>query len=128
MNADQPVVDVLVVDDDAAVRTSTGEIIASSGYSVIEAADGQEALDLLGQIVVGIMLLDIQMPRLNGLALLDRLEDPPPTVLLSAIESYERPEHRESKIVRHMHKPATPNDLLLTIATAIGPPRSSNGR
>ena len=116
-------VDVLVVDDNEAVRTSTGEIIAACGYSVMEAADGQEAFDLLGETAVGIMLLDIQMPRLNGLALLDRLEDPPPTVLLSAFGSYERPPAREAKVVRHLHKPATPNELLVTIAGAIGPPR-----
>jgi CheY-like chemotaxis protein len=118
-----PTIDVLVVDDNDAVRTSTGEMIAACGYSVMEAADGQEAFDLLGEMAVGVMLLDIQMPRLSGLALLDRLEDPPPTVLLSAFDSYERPPAREAKVLRHLHKPATPNELLVTIAGAIGPPR-----
>jgi CheY-like chemotaxis protein len=119
-------VDVLVVDDDAAVRTSTGEVIASCGYSVMEAVDGQEALELLGELAVGIMILDIQMPRLSGLALLDQLDDPPPVVLLSAFESPETDDRHDANVVRHLHKPAAPDDLLVTIAGAIGPPHQAS--
>ena len=123
--ADHRAVDVLVVDDDDDVRTSTGEIISSGGYTVVEAANGQEALQLLSDMVVGMMLLDIQMPKLNGLALLDRLEDPPPTVILSARDYQKGPRSREAKILLHLQKPTTPQELLLTVAGAIGPPRDT---
>ena len=115
-------VDVLVVDDDEDVRTSTGEILSSSGYSVVEAADGQEALEMLGEMDVGVMVLDVQMPRLDGLALLDRLDDPPPTVVLSAYDYDKGPRSREAKILLRLEKPTSPAELLLTIASAIGPP------
>ena len=114
-------VDVLVVDDDADVRASTGEIISSSGYSVVEAADGLEALELLRYMEVGVMVLDIQMPRLGGLALLDRLDDPPPTVVMSAFDYDRSSTVREAKILVHLQKPAIPVELLLTIIGAIGP-------
>lgn len=124
-NSRPPDVDVLVVDDDAAFRASTGEVIASCGYSVMRASDGLEALELLSKLVVGVLVLDIQMPRLGGLELLDRLEQPPPTVLLSAFETIESDHPDDAKVVR-LHKPATPNDLLFTIAGAIGPPRQAS--
>jgi CheY-like chemotaxis protein len=124
---DHRAIDVLVVDDDDDVRASTGEIISSGGYTVAEAADGQEALRLLGEMVVGLMLLDIQMPKLDGLALLDRLDDPPPTVILSARDYQKGPRSREAKILLHLQKPTTPRELLLTVAGAIGPPRNAGG-
>jgi len=117
-------VDVLVVDDDEDVRASTGEIISSGGYTVAEAADGLEALELLGHLDVGIIVLDIQMPRLGGFALLARLDHPPPTVILSAFGLDEAGDE-ETKALVHLQKPTTPEELLLTIAGAIGLPGDS---
>src|SRR5579872_3621361 len=75
---------VLVVDDNEAIRTSVSELLRSAGYSVMEAADGQSALDLLTTTTVGVVLLDLKMPGGGGLAVLEGIDDPPPVILMSA--------------------------------------------
>jgi CheY-like chemotaxis protein len=59
---------VLVVEDDDLVRLMTATTIEDAGYSVCEAADGQEALAILEQHAnkVRVVLSDIWMPRMNG--------------------------------------------------------------
>jgi CheY-like chemotaxis protein len=57
---------VLLVDDDKNVRESLTEVLVCEGYSVQPAADGDEALRCLETQRVDIVLLDLNMPRLNG--------------------------------------------------------------
>jgi len=59
--------DVLVVDDEAPVRTSVAQIQRSDGYAVAEAVDGRDALDMLESRSVSVLLLDIRMPRRTGI-------------------------------------------------------------
>lgn len=59
-------VNVLVIDDEDDTRQLIAEIITKAGYSVETAADGQQALDLLRSVVPDLILLDIQMPVLDG--------------------------------------------------------------
>ena len=77
-------VDVLVVDDDEAVRSSVADILRAEGMSVLEAANGFEALDHLQFSQVAVVVLDVQMSGLSGPELLDRLDDPPLVVLVTA--------------------------------------------
>lgn len=64
---------VLVVDDEPSVRGVCATLLAEWGYEVSEACDGQDALEKLTQLSVDAMLLDVDMPRLRGDALLERL-------------------------------------------------------
>jgi CheY-like chemotaxis protein len=57
---------VLIVDDDAAVRLVCATVLELEGYEVLEAANGQEALDLARSAAPDVMLLDISMPVLDG--------------------------------------------------------------
>ncbi|MEN3941504.1 ATP-binding protein [Prosthecobacter sp. SYSU 5D2] len=59
---------ILVVDDEAPVRSIAVNMLTFLGYRVLEAADGQQALDIVlgGQERVDVMLLDIYMPKLSG--------------------------------------------------------------
>ena len=70
---------VLLVDDDKAVRGFVSRILTAEGYQVLEAGDGEEALELAfrhaGQI--DLLLTDIIMPKLNGFALANRLMQAP---------------------------------------------------
>src|SRR5438309_346091 len=63
---------VLLVEDDVLIRLSTGDILRESGYKVVEAADGEEALGLLGAgLTPDLVISDIRMPGpTNGLKLL----------------------------------------------------------
>jgi CheY-like chemotaxis protein len=64
---------VLLVDDDVAVRQSLGHVLQSEGYQVLPAASGQEAIEVLGRSEVALVLLDINMPGLNGWDAFDQM-------------------------------------------------------
>ena len=66
---------VLVVDDSATVRKITSRILTRQGYKVLEARDGVEALEKLHGAVPAVMLLDVEMPRMDGFELLRRVRD-----------------------------------------------------
>jgi CheY-like chemotaxis protein len=80
---------VLVVEDDKAVRQTTVELLHSEGYVVVEAVDGIEGLERLREGSFDVVLLDLHLPRLDGIGVLDALEDPPPVVLVSAFEYFD---------------------------------------
>jgi len=56
----------MVVDDSLTVRKITGRLLAREGYQVITARDGVEALELLAESVPDVMLVDVEMPRMDG--------------------------------------------------------------
>ena len=57
---------VMVVDDSLTVRKITGRLLAREGYHVITAKDGVDALEQLGEVIPDVMLVDIEMPRMDG--------------------------------------------------------------
>lgn len=61
---------LLLVDDDAQIRQLLSEIGSREGFEVLEAADGSSALEALGRRHVDLVLLDLHMPRVNGLDVL----------------------------------------------------------
>jgi two-component system response regulator AtoC len=61
---------VLVVDDEAAVREALRDVLEESGYKVVLAASGKEALEKMGTVRPDAVLLDIRMPELDGIGVL----------------------------------------------------------
>ncbi len=57
---------IMVVDDSLTVRKITGRLLAREGYRVFTARDGVEALELLAEAVPDVMLVDVEMPRMDG--------------------------------------------------------------
>lgn len=82
---------VLIVDDHAAFRASASTLLESEGFAVVgEAADGEEALAAVERLRPQIVLLDIQLPVVDGFAVAARLahtSDPPTVVLISSREA-----------------------------------------
>jgi len=77
---------VLVVDDEPEIRTSLHGILAEEGLRVLEAADGRQALDLIQRERPDLVILDVWMPEMDGLELLQQLQDdsmPPAVVMIS---------------------------------------------
>ena len=64
---------VLVADDDPAMRTLVATIMKTQGFEVAEAVDGLDALDQAQRLAPAIMLLDMDMPRLDGFGVLEAL-------------------------------------------------------
>ncbi|MBR8661619.1 MULTISPECIES: response regulator transcription factor [Brevibacillus] len=77
---------VLVVDDDEEIRNLIAIYLQNEGYRVLKAADGMEALEVLKQNEVHLLVLDIMMPRLDGIqaCLKIREEQHMPIIMLSA--------------------------------------------
>ena len=68
-------IDVLVVDDDAAIRRLLGSILARHQYKVVEAASGAEAMSLLRRSSFDIVLVDVILPDRSGLDVLRWVRD-----------------------------------------------------
>ncbi len=77
---------ILVVDDDREIVESIGIFLAGEGHTAIKAYDGMEALEVLSEKDVHLMILDIMMPRLDGIKTLMKLRETRniPVILLSA--------------------------------------------
>ena len=65
---------ILIADDEAAITTGLSAILEDAGYGVEVVADGQKALDTLTVVRYGVVLADLKMPKLDGLALLRELQ------------------------------------------------------
>ena len=71
---DRPARRVLVVDDHASFRRCASKLLSSEGYDVVgEAADGASALALAARLKPDLVLLDIQLPDIDGFAVAERL-------------------------------------------------------
>jgi two-component system, NtrC family, response regulator HydG len=79
---------VLVVDDEAAVRYTLRSILEEEAISVIEAADGVAALELVDRGGVDLVLTDLRMPRMDGMALLSELGTRPGAPRVIMITAY----------------------------------------
>ena len=80
---------VLLADDDTLTRQLMGHALRECGYEVIEAADGHEAYRQVQVHAPSVVLLDINMPGMNGLEFLDRLRRIPrrkdvPVIMITA--------------------------------------------
>ncbi len=90
--AEAPV--VLVVDDDATNRDVLGRRLQRLGYRVVEAENGAKALEVLGEGGVDVVLLDLMMPVVDGLAVLEQRQRDPalldiPVIMISAQDEVE---------------------------------------
>jgi CheY-like chemotaxis protein len=121
-------VDVLVVDDHEAIRKSVSDLLRSAGYRVLEAENGSRALELLAEHRVGAMVLDLRMPGVSGLAVLDALDHPPPVIVTSAFALDPGEAARvDAKLFVHLVKPFHPRRLIDAVAAAIGKPDELDG-
>jgi two-component system, chemotaxis family, chemotaxis protein CheY len=113
--------DVLVVDDDSDVRWTVVEVLRSAGLSVAEAEDGEVALDLLSSGRYRMVLLDMRMPKRDGVSLIEAVRDVPPVVVHSAytLDAADR-ERLGSVVVDYLHKPVSPQKLLRAVETVLG--------
>ncbi len=79
---------VLVVDDEAAIRQVLTDILADEGHQVVAASNGREAIEVLGTVVPDVILLDMNMPVMDGRTFYRELRPQGweiPVVVLSAV-------------------------------------------
>jgi len=118
---------VLVVEDDRDSRELLGEMLELSGYRPLLAADGLEALRLLGRERPCVILLDLMMPRMDGCAFraaqlaVEALRTIP-VVVVSADPNAER-KARDIEAAACLGKPVDPDDVLALVQQYCERPR-----
>mgnify|MGYP003574507286 CR=1 FL=1 len=80
---------ILIVEDEADTRETWAEFFENAGYAVVQAGDGQEALDIARQELPSIVLLDLRLPKLDGYQVCQRLKADPftsqtPIIMITA--------------------------------------------
>src|SRR5215475_13298771 len=107
---------ILVVDDEANARRALQTILEEEGFSVSQAADGQEALELLRAGCPDLVLADIRMPRLDGIELVRRARSegcPALFVMMTAFATIETAvEAMRAGAENYLIKPLEPNTVL----------------
>jgi len=114
---------ILVVDDDRTTRHLTRTTLAKAGYAVRVAQDGAEALTRMRAKKFDLVLLDVWMPRMDGLAVLDRMKRLKTRPRVVVMTSDDAPQTVLKAIRRHayqyLHKPVEPAALVSVVREAL---------
>ena len=119
---DTPTRRVLVAEDEALIRLDLKEMLEEEGYAVVgEAGDGEEAVMLADKLRPDLVILDVKMPRLDGIAAAERIagDRVAPVVILTAFSQRDLVERaREAGAMAYLVKPFQKKDLVPTIEMA----------
>ncbi|HEY3061618.1 MAG TPA: response regulator [Chloroflexota bacterium] len=116
---------VLIADDDPATRRMLSATLASDQYSVLQAADGQEAWRLIRQHHPAVAILDWQMPVYTGLELSDVIKGDPRLAATTVImltgrtSAVDREAGARARADLYLTKPVSPEDLLAIVERAL---------
>ncbi|HEY4176791.1 MAG TPA: sigma-54 dependent transcriptional regulator [Kofleriaceae bacterium] len=114
---------LLVVDDDAATRRLLAAIFKEDGHSVIEASDGQAGLGAAAALTPDLIVMDLQMPIMDGLTALDELRTTSadiPVVMLTAERDVKQAVRAiQLGAIDYLTKPVNPDELRIVVKRAL---------
>lgn len=102
---------ILVVEDDAKSRRLVHDVLEYEGYRVAEATAGDEGVRLAKALVPALILMDVQLPGLDGIAALGQIRDDPATRTIPVVAvtasamAHDRPKLRAAGFDGYQHKP-----------------------
>jgi len=118
---------ILIADDDADVRSVLARHLASAGYEVLEAADGRGCLDVIRTTGVDLVIVDIYMPEVDGIAVIAQAHRDFPHVRILAISGGGTvPRERTLEIAqrlgaqRTLTKPFDRDELMASVRELLG--------
>ena len=115
---------VLIAEDEALIRLDLKEMLEEEGYVVVaEVGDGQAAVDQAKQLRPDLVVLDVQMPVLDGIAAAEQIAGAriAPVIVLTAFSQRELVERaRDAGAMAYLVKPFNKNDLVPAIEVAVG--------
>lgn len=122
---------ILVIDDDPLIRQVSDLVLTQAGYTVVSASTGEAGLKMIDHTRAHLVLLDIQMPDMSGLAVLDMLRrhrrNKVPVMMLTAKGDAETVKAALSAGANgYMVKPFKPADLLRRVQAALKPPSEAS--
>ena len=115
-------VNILIIDDERAIRKTLSEILSFEGYKIDEAADGEEGLKKFTEKTYDIILCDIKMPKLDGLEFLEKSREVNPEIPIIMISGHGNIDTAVEAVKKgafdFISKPPDLNRLLITIRNA----------
>ncbi len=113
---------ILLIDDEASIRRTLREILEFEKYQVMEAPDGFSAIELFKKQNIDVVLLDIKMPKMDGLEVLDFLQEINPEVPVIMISGHGTIDTAVEAVKKgafdYISKPPDLNRLLITLRNA----------
>jgi two-component system chemotaxis response regulator CheY len=112
---------ILTVDDSASMRALLNHALTSQGFNVAQAEDGEVALEWLAMNEVDVVITDINMPRLDGFSLIERLRqgnrhrDRPILVLTTESSEDKKARARQAGATGWIVKPFDPEKLVAAV-------------
>lgn len=121
MNSDN--INVLIIDDEEAIRDSCSMVLKKEGYHVLSSVDGIQGLKLFKQNDVHVVLLDLRLPGMQGHEILTRLKDESPETPVVIITGFATIESAVETIKRgafdYLAKPFSPEELRVIVKKAL---------
>jgi DNA-binding NtrC family response regulator len=115
--------DILIIDDEKAIRKTLSEILSFEGYKLEEASDGEEGLKKFREKNYDAVLCDIKMPKLDGIEFLQKAGESNPDVPIIMISGHGNIETAVEAVKKgafdYIAKPPDLNRLLITIRNAL---------
>ena len=110
---------ILIVDDEEAMRDSCYQVLTEDGYRAETAEDGDSGLQKIRQVKPDLVLVDLKMPGMSGMDLLEKIGDVDPNIVSVVITAYATAESRVEAMKRNAYdylaKPFTPDQLRMTV-------------
>ena len=122
---------ILIVDDSRTVRVLLETVLGNAGFETIAVSNGNEALACLQQSVPALLILDIQMPEMDGYAVCHELKslgapfDQLPVVFLTSLESHAL-DLLGDEMGAYLHKPIDETQLLEVVRRFVVPASTSD--
>ena len=114
---------VVIAEDEALIRLDLAEMLAEEGYDVVgQAEDGEKAVELVLEHRPDLVILDVKMPRLDGIAAAEKIAGQriAPVVILTAFSQRDLVERaRDAGAMAYLVKPFTQQDLVPAIGMAV---------
>lgn len=113
---------ILIVDDDAHIREVISYALQREGFSIAEASDGAQAAELIGREEFALVILDVLMPELDGLALCRRIRERSSLPIVFVSSRAEEPDRiigLELGGDDYLTKPFSPRELVVRVRTVL---------
>lgn len=114
---------ILIIDDEAAIRKTLGEILGYEGYRITDAADGEEGLRIFKEKNFDVVLCDVKMPKIDGIEFLERAKEINPETPVIVISGHGNIDTAVEAVKKgafdFISKPPDLNRLLITLRNAM---------
>src|SRR3990167_9524511 len=114
---------ILVVDDEASIRKALERFLRELGHEVFVAADGEEALHILQTETLDLALVDLVMPKIDGIELIRRLKQHDPNIVAIVLTGFgtitSAVEAMRAGAYHYLTKPFELDDIASLVATAL---------